>query len=196
MFDALDLLAMCHTRYRQSTCGRLQILMEDRSELVLHIFSLNPYLIYHSTNYQSLPYSPLQMCEVCGVHECACVDPCRAQVSPCEADVICHLLSARIPLKSRPSLLIDIFNLNNQTIRYNLRENTDFLIPNVKTVHYGKDSLQYFGSVIWKLIPIDIRLSTSINDFKNKIKNWTPPNCPCRLCKTFVQGLGYMNVEE
>ena len=97
MFDALDLLAMCHTRYRQSTCGRLQILMEDRSELVLHIFSLNPYLIYHSTNYQSLPYSPLQMCEVCGVHECACVDPCRAQVSPCEADVICHLLSARIP---------------------------------------------------------------------------------------------------
>jgi len=92
MFDALDLLAMCHTRYRQSTCGRLQILMEDRSELVLHIFSLNPYLIYHSTNYQSLPYSPLQMCEVCGVHECACVDPCRAQVSPCEADVICHLL--------------------------------------------------------------------------------------------------------
>ena len=95
-----------------------------------------------------------------------------------------------------PSLLIDIFNLNNQTIRYNLRENTDFLIPNVKTVHYGKDSLQYFGSVIWKLIPIDIRLSTSINDFKNKIKNWTPPNCPCRLCKTFVQGLGYMNVVE
>ena len=96
MFDALDLLAMCHTRYRQSTCGRLQILMEDRSELVLHIFSLNPYLIYHSTNYQSLPYSPLQMCEVCGVHECACVDPCRAQVSPCEADVFSHLLSARI----------------------------------------------------------------------------------------------------
>ena len=95
-----------------------------------------------------------------------------------------------------PSLLIDIFNLNNQTIRYNLRENTDFLIPNVKTVHYGKDSLQYFGSVIWKLIPIDIRLSTSINDFKNKIKNWTPPNCPCRLCKAFVQGLGYMNVVE
>ena len=95
-----------------------------------------------------------------------------------------------------PSLLIDIFKLNNQTIRYNLRENTDFLIPNVKTVHYGKDSLQYFGSVIWKLIPIDIRLSTSINDFKNKIKNWTPPNCPCRLCKTFVQGLGYMNVVE
>ena len=61
---------------------------------------LNPYLIYHSTNYQSLPYSPLQMCEVCGVHECACVDPCRAQVSPCGADVICPLLSARIPLSS------------------------------------------------------------------------------------------------
>ena len=37
-----------------------------------------------------------------------------------------------------------------------------------------------------------------INDIKNKIKNWTPPNCPCRLCKTFVQGLGlgYMNVVE
>ena len=49
--------------------------------------------------------------------------------------------------KLGPLFLEDIFKLNN-TNQYNLRENTDFVLPNVNTFHFGKDYLQYFGSEI------------------------------------------------
>ena len=30
--------------------------------------------------------------------------------------------------------------------------------------------------------------------FKSRIKTWTTDNCPCRLCKTFVKDLGFIEV--
>ena len=49
----------------------------------------------------------------------------------------------------------------DNTNQYKLRKNTDFVVPYVNTVHFGKDSLQYFGSVIRKLI-------------SENIMQWTP----------------------
>ena len=72
-----------------------------------------------------------------------------------------------------PHLLQNIFKLN-ETCFYNLRGNSDFLTPSINTVHFGKDSLQYFGSLIWKLIPHTIRSSSDLKKFINKIRNWSP----------------------
>ena len=30
--------------------------------------------------------------------------------------------------------------------------------------------------------------------FKKKIREGTPKNCPCRLCKTYVQNIGLLQV--
>ena len=54
-----------------------------------------------------------------------------------------------------PNLLENIFALNSHT-RIGLRSSSDFLRPRVNSVHYGKDSLQYFGSIIWNIIPVEI----------------------------------------
>ena len=51
-------------------------------------------------------------------------------------------------------------------------------IPLVNTELKGKNSISYFGAVIWNAIPINIKTATSLNGFKSIIKSWKP-ECPC-----------------
>ena len=92
-----------------------------------------------------------------------------------------------------PSLLKKIFILN-ENFNPNLRFSSEFKRPNISSVHYGEDSLAYFGSVIWDLIPQEIKIMNNLNSFKTAIRKWTPSKCPCRLCRTYIGSLGYTNV--
>ena len=74
---------------------------------------------------------------------------------------------------------------------YNLR-NSEFKTENVRTVHYGTDSLSFLGPRIWKLVPLEVKSCTTLQVFKSKIKTWVPKNCPCRLCKLYVPGVGFI----
>ena len=74
---------------------------------------------------------------------------------------------------------------------YNSREM--FVTKNIRSEHYGKESLSYLGPKIWNIVPSDIKTSTSLKDFKQKIRKWKPDKCPCKLCKTFIAGIGYIN---
>ena len=92
-------------------------------------------------------------------------------------------------------ILLGMNNLSlNGNVRGGLRTNSDFLRPRVNTVHFGKDSLRYFGSVIWDKVPIQIKNSINLSIFKSKIRNWSPDECPCRLCQVYLHRLGYTNV--
>ena len=68
-------------------------------------------------------------------------------------------------------------------------------IPLVNTELKGKNSIRYFGAVIWNAIPHNIKTATSLKAFKNRIKFWKP-ECSCRLCKTYLQGVGFINITE
>ena len=68
-------------------------------------------------------------------------------------------------------------------------------IPLVNTELKGKNSIRYFGAVVWNAIPINIRTTKSLNGFKNRIKSWKP-KCPCQLGKTFLQEVGFINITE
>ena len=74
-----------------------------------------------------------------------------------------------------------------------LRSQMDFYSPFVNTIYNGEDSLRYFGPLIWNTVPDRLKKIPSLNIFKSKIKKWIPVNCPSRLCKNYVQGLGYVN---
>ena len=74
-----------------------------------------------------------------------------------------------------------------------LRSQTDFEIPQVNSVHKGDDSLRYFGPLMWNIIPKKFKNEPSLKAFKEQIKKWRPNNCPCRLCKEYIQGVGYVN---
>ena len=94
-------------------------------------------------------------------------------------------------MKIGPSLLEDIFTLTE----YNgpsLRSKSEFNRPNINTVHFGEDSLKYLGPLIWDLIPNGIKSIGNLEQFKSEVRKWSPEKCPCRLCKNYVEGLGYV----
>ena len=74
----------------------------------------------------------------------------------------------------------------------NLRKEEGFEIPKVRTVNNGIETIRYRGPITWDLIPKDIQQSKSLSEFKTKIKKWKPKDCPCRLCKIYIQDLGFI----
>ena len=81
----------------------------------------------------------------------------------------------------------------NQNYSRGVRNERSWVVPKVRTVAYGTESIRYRGPATWELIPEEIRTSESLMQFKEKIKTWKADNCACRLCKTFVPNLGFIN---
>ena len=79
-------------------------------------------------------------------------------------------------------------------IKYNLRTQSDFLRNSVNSSKYGLNSIRFFGSKVWQMVPMQIRNLKSLEDFRNKIRRWEPDGCDCKLCKDFVLNLGYVNL--
>ena len=46
------------------------------------------------------------------------------------------------------------------------------------------------------MLPDSFKAITTLDKFKADIKGWTPDNCPCRLCKEYVEGLGFVTLFE
>ena len=98
-----------------------------------------------------------------------------------------------------PMFMSDIFQSNgnsNENVSYFTRNHNDFYnYSNPKTVNKGICSLQYFGPVVWNMIPTLIKNSENVSTFKENIRKWEIKNCCCRLCKNFVPGLGYTDIK-
>ena len=45
-------------------------------------------------------------------------------------------------------------------------------------------------------LPSDLKQYKSLERFKSKIKNWIPENCPCKLWKTYLQRIGYVQISN
>ena len=86
--------------------------------------------------------------------------------------------------------LSDLLSRNNNT---QLRSLNKFSIPCVRTGQYGKSSLRYLAPLIWQIIPVD-KKNADESTFKRLIKQWKPEQCPCRLCKNFLENVGFVNV--
>ena len=59
----------------------------------------------------------------------------------------------------------------------------------------GKLSLRYFGPVVWEtMLPQAYKDIDVLSKFEDDIKKWVP-DCKCRLCKTYVSGVGFVETE-
>ena len=74
----------------------------------------------------------------------------------------------------------------------NLRGGKDWVIPKVCTVNNGIETIRYRGPKTWELLPQEIKDSKTLTDFVEKIKDWRPTGCTCRLCKVYIFNLGYL----
>ena len=81
----------------------------------------------------------------------------------------------------------------SQANSYNLRNNREWEVPKVRTVNNGTETIRYRGPKTWELLPDEIKGSSSLLEFKRKIKEWKPQGCTCRICKVFVFNLGFLH---
>ena len=79
-------------------------------------------------------------------------------------------------------------------IKYNLLALSDFFGNSVNRSKYGLNSIRFFASKVWQMVPMEMKNLKSLEDFKNKIRNWEPDGCDCELCKDFVSNLGYVSL--
>ena len=55
-------------------------------------------------------------------------------------------------------------------VSYNLGSNSNFAVPNVKSVSHGSEIISYLGSKIWDIVPMELQELTLLNAFKDSIK--------------------------
>ena len=91
-----------------------------------------------------------------------------------------------------PPIFSEIFHRRDEN--YNSRINSDFAMPNVRSVFHGSESISYLGPKIWDIVPLELKELTILVAFKEDIKEWKPENCQCRLCKKYVSNLGFITV--
>ena len=89
-----------------------------------------------------------------------------------------------------PQVMSGVFPLK-PSVNYSSRN--PFMTRNVRTVRYGTESLAHLSPKIWDIIPNDLKEVDSLKLFKSKIKLWKPNKCPCKLCKTYICGVGYID---
>ena len=51
----------------------------------------------------------------------------------------------------------------------------------------------YRGPQTWDIVPNEIKNSSSLEQFKQKIKLWKPLTCKCRLCKVYLHNIGFIS---
>ena len=91
-------------------------------------------------------------------------------------------------------MTINVYNdlLTSSSHDISLQYQSDLIVPSVNSLLKGKNSLRYFGSIIWNYLSVEIRKSEILPVFKLKIKEWKPDNCKCRLCKEYLGGVGFI----
>ena len=78
----------------------------------------------------------------------------------------------KVKMKLAPEIMNEVFDFIE--CRYPLRNELGFKLRNISTVR------------IWSNMPGELKESTSLNEFKKKIKTWKPENCSCNLCKIYI----------
>ena len=98
----------------------------------------------------------------------------------------------KVKHKLCPEIIGDIFmeGPNNQC---NLRDRPDLTTPQVHSVFHGTESISRLGPKIWDIVPKELKNKKSLNSFKESFKMWVPTNCPCRLCKVYLDGVAFIS---
>ena len=72
---------------------------------------------------------------------------------------------------------------------------SNYRLQNVNTVTIGHQSFRCLVRKIQALTPNEWKNINSIAAFKSKLKIFEFQNCPCTLCKEYLQGVGYIKLK-
>ena len=66
-------------------------------------------------------------------------------------------------------IVTELFKQRNEQ-HYDLRKNSQFTIPPIRTVYHGSESISFLGPKIWNILPDRLKNVNSIEAFKMQIK--------------------------
>ena len=90
-----------------------------------------------------------------------------------------------------PPIMSDIFSLSENSF-YNLRCCVTVNRRNIRTSKFGFEAVSTIGAILWNDLPAELKNAESLKIFKQKIKLWSPNDCPCKICRKFIKNLGYI----
>ena len=59
-------------------------------------------------------------------------------------------------------------------------------------MNYGLKTLSYRSPQLWSLLPEKIKEVESLELFKREVRTWICDDCPCRLCKPYLQKIEFL----
>ena len=89
-----------------------------------------------------------------------------------------------------PPIMNEVFTLGKN--KCNLRNFNLFYCSNKHTVKYGTETISFRGPKKWSSLSSEIKESPSILILETLIKAFDMVKCPCRLCKKYIQSLGFI----
>ena len=85
----------------------------------------------------------------------------------------------------------EVFQTNNCS--YDFKNPRILASKHKSTRKYGINTIALKGPQIWQNIPLEIRNSESLSLFKSNIKQLQSLPCRCKICRSFVTNLGYID---
>ena len=67
-------------------------------------------------------------------------------------------------------------------IPYCLRNGNFLKIPSARSTRYGTNSILFRACLVWNKLPLSVKQSQSLIEFKSKIKVLKKINCSCKIC--------------
>ena len=88
-----------------------------------------------------------------------------------------------------PDIMKEIFEIN--TGNYNSCRDLLIKLHNIWSVYYTTKSASFIGPKIGNTLPNNCKYANISTSFKENPKRWIPENCPCELCETYIQRVGF-----
>ena len=91
-----------------------------------------------------------------------------------------------------PNFLNNVFHKNISNI-YDFQNHKELYSRSPKTVRYGTETVSYMTPKTCSKVPETIKMSSSLEFFKSKIRKWKP-ECDFRLCTKYLHHFGSINI--
>ena len=90
-----------------------------------------------------------------------------------------------------PTFMEDIFIA--KIPQYSLRNGSQMQLPKVRTTTFGIETISYLGGKLWHKLSTEIKESSNLAQFKNRIKKWKGEECVCKLCRCYIAQVGFLD---
>ena len=86
-------------------------------------------------------------------------------------------------------MMRDIFSVSENNPQ-NRRPGVTVNRQNIRTSKFGFETVSTTKAILWNDLPAELKHAEILKISKQKIKLWSPNDCPCKICRNFIKKCG------